>query len=93
MKQAAEIAVELLPTTQHCPDAELLAFVQEAPMPLRQCLLALLGTPELAKRPHRRYVGGKREDTNAWLCGLAGIDPTKFDVRSQLMALLSKARI
>ena len=89
--QVPELACEQLPDDPQCPDAELAQLVAEAPEPLRRCLLLILAHPHLAARPHRRWLNGRRETTNQYLCAIIGIDPTTINLHRQLRGLLGKA--
>jgi hypothetical protein len=70
--QTTETCMAILPDLLPDPDAELLLRVQEAPQPLRACLLALLARPQAAGQC-RRYAGGQRQTTDSWLKGLANV--------------------
>ncbi len=87
-RQAMELVTDRLPDEVSCPDAELLQFACTAPADVRALLFAIIDRPEILARPHRRRLDGRRETTNSWLCALAGLDPDKHNVDSQLRALL-----
>lgn len=85
--QIPEVCVAQLPDTVPDPDAELMTWVIEAPLPLRNCLLALLAQPEQAARPLRHKLDGQRQTTDSWLKALANVI-SDVDVADQLRELL-----
>jgi hypothetical protein len=62
---------------------------QASDIGVRALLHAIIDQPELLKKAHRRWLGGRRESTNDWLCRLAGLDPRLHaKLHSQLLAFL-----
>lgn len=89
--QVPEVAVDELPTDAICHDSgrEFSQLITEAPHPLRQVLQLIAADPALLSVQARRYINGRRQTTNEWLCGFVGLDPRRYDLRGQLDELLS----
>jgi hypothetical protein len=86
-KQAIDISTDKLPEQEN-EEEDLRGFTTSAPAAVRALLLAIIDHPELLKYPPRRWLGGRRETTNQWLCRLIGLDDTQFDLHSQLLNFL-----
>lgn len=77
----------VLPTST---DADAISLA-EAPPAVRKLIDEITQHPELVDVQCRRQLAGRRQTTNEWLCSIVGLDPTQFDLRTQLMEHLKHA--